>query len=189
MLNAPSTPLAAMGAFLAIVLAGCAATTTTAPASTTPIDTHHGPMGEIVGPTSQEEIEAELPAWRTAREASTIDSDAAARLASVPAGATVTVFLGTWCGDSRREVSRLFVALAAAGELPFAIAFIGVDRSKQAPGYTESADLRYVPTIVVARDGVEVGRIIESAPLGVERALLELLDGTRSGVISGRTDL
>jgi hypothetical protein len=180
----------ALRALLLTLVLGCATTTTaTTPVATTPVDDHHGPMGEIVGPTSRDEIEGELPAWREAREAAAIDAEAAARLARVPPGAEVTVLLGTWCGDSRREVARLFAALEAAGALPFEIRFIGVDRSKQAPGYTEEANLLYVPTIIVTRDGVEVGRIIESAPLGVERSLLELLDGTRSGIVSGRTDV
>ena len=172
-----------------LLLAGCASTTAVAPAATTPTDLHHGPMGEIVGPTSQTEIESELPAWRAARESATIDTDAADRLATVPPGAEVTVYLGTWCGDSRREVARLFRALEQTGALPFDIRYIGVDRSKQAPGYTETAALRYVPTIIVTREGTEVGRIIESAPLGVERSLLDLLSGARTGIISGRTDV
>ena len=38
-------------------------------------------------------------------------------------------------------------------------------------------------------DGVEVGRIVESAPHGVEVDLLALLNGTATGVLSLRTDL
>lgn len=148
-----------------------------------------------MGLTSREEIESELPAWRDAIAEAHPDVDAAERLARVAPGAEVDVFLGTWCGDSRREVSRLFRALERtaatddAGTLPFSIRWIGVDRAKVAAPFTDGAGLRYVPTIVVRRDGVEVGRIVESAPEGVDRALLGLLDGTRSGVISGRTDL
>jgi len=183
-------------ALLALVLVACGGTSGPTRTSTASlVDDHHGPNGEIVGITSREEIEAELPAWREAREAATIDVDAAGRLRTVTPGATVDVFLGTWCGDSRREVSRLFRALEPAdGEvaaLPFAIRFVGVDRAKTAPGFTEDVGLRYVPTIVVRRDGHEVGRIVESVPggVGVERALLELLDGTRTGVTSGRPGL
>jgi hypothetical protein len=175
---------------VAIVLASCGAST--APIATHPIDTHHGATGEIVGLTTREEIEAELPAWRDAIANALFDHAAAVRLAHVESGAEVDVFLGTWCGDSRREVSRLFRAFERAdteAPRPFALRFVGVDRAKTAPGYTESVGLRYVPTIVVRRGGVEVGRIVESAPGGVDVALADLLDGTRSGVITGRTDL
>jgi hypothetical protein len=179
-------------AALAILLVACGGAQHAV--STAPRDDHHGGTGEIVGITSRAEIESEFPAWREQIASTTFDADAAERLASVPPGAEVDVFLGTWCGDSRREIARLFRALEraeTAGPLPFTIRFVAVDRAKTAPGLTEGVGLRYVPTIVVRRDGAEVGRIVEMAnPEGVDRTLLGLLDGTRSGPISSsRHDL
>lgn len=142
---------------------------------------------DVVGTTSRAAIEATFPAWRDAIEAADPANDVARSLARVPPGAEVDVFLGTWCGDSRREVSRLFVALALAeaeGPLPFAIRFVGVDRAKTAPGLTEGVDLRFVPTVIVRREGREVGRIVETATRGVEQDLLDLLTGARTGWIS-----
>ena len=180
-------------AWLALALAACGGAASAAPTASR-VDADRGPSGEIVGVTTRAEIESELPAWREAIAIATIDTDAAERLAHVAAGAEVDVFLGTWCGDSRREVARLFRALErpdGSPPLPFVVRFIGVDRAKAAPGLTEGADLRYVPTIIVRREGVEIGRIIESVPdgVGVERALLGLLDDSRTGVISGRPGL
>lgn len=146
---------------------------------------------EHVGIVERAAIEEDLPAWRAARESATVNAEAAGRLTSVAPGASVDVYLGTWCGDSRRELARLWAAFdAAGGTLPFTVRYVGVDRAKQAPdGLLDGVGLRYVPTIVVKRDGREVGRIVESAPEGVEVALGALLRGERTGVISGRTDL
>jgi hypothetical protein len=158
---------------------GTAAVTTTAASRPAHLD--------VVGLTSRAEIEEAVPAWREAIATADPGDEIARALASVPPGAEVDVFLGTWCGDSRREVSRLFVALAlaeAARPLPFTLRFIGVDRSKVAPGLSEAADLRYVPTIIVRRDGAEVGRIVETATRGVEQDLLDLLTGERTGFLS-----
>lgn len=145
----------------------------------------------MVGLTSRTAIEAELENWRDEIARASVDEDVARSLADVPPGAEVDVFLGTWCGDSRRVVSRLFRALEVAGDpVPFSIRFVGVDRSKVAPGgLTDGVGLRFVPTIIVRRDGTEVGRIVESAPRGVETELHALLSGTASGTISLRTDL
>ena len=148
----------------------------------------------MVGLTSRTAIETELDNWRDEIAIASVDEDVARSLRDVPPGAEVDVFLGTWCGDSRRVVSRLFRALEVAevaGEpLPFAIRFIGVDRQKVAPdGLTDDVELRFVPTIIVRRDGAEVGRIVESAPRGVETELRDLLTGARTGTISLRTDL
>lgn len=143
----------------------------------------------LVGVLERAEIETAMPTWiGPAPEA--VDRRAAARLAAVPAGGDVTVFLGTWCGDSRREVTRLWRALDLAGEaVPFRIEYVGVDREKIEPAdHTAGRDIRYVPTFIVSRDGEEVGRIVESAPCGVESDLADLLTGARTGAVSGRPD-
>ena len=148
----------------------------------------YGEPGVLVGVITREAIEAELPAWRQAREQATPALDAARALAAVPAGAVVEVALGTWCSDSRREVTRLWRALdLAGGAVPFDVRWIGVDRAKRAPdGLIDGWDVRFVPTFVVRRDGREVGRIVESAPRGIERELLSLLRGESAGTITGR---
>lgn len=147
-------------------------------------------QGDPVGRVDREIIETRVPAWRTARQDATPDPEASRQLGEVEPGAQVDIYVGTWCGDSRREVPRLWSAFDLAGELPFEVSYVAVDRAKEAPdGLLDGVDLAYVPTIVVSRDGEEVGRIVESAPDGVETALLELLRGERTGVITGRTDL
>jgi hypothetical protein len=147
-----------------------------------------GPM--LTGTVTRGEIETSLPAWRDEIAAASVDAEAARALREVPPGAEVEVFLGTWCGDSRRVISRLFVALEEVPDPPFELELIAVDRSKRDPeGRVEGRDIRFVPTIIVTRDGVEVGRIVESAPHGVEVDLLALLRGERTGTLTLRTDL
>jgi hypothetical protein len=97
------------------------------------------------------------------------------------------VFFGTWCGDSLREIPRLLRALEEVPEpYPFTIRWIGVDRTKVAAGYTDGAAIELVPTFVVRRDGLEIGRVVESAPRGIERELADLLSGATRGVIGAR---
>ncbi len=150
------------------------------------------PLVVLPGPIARASVEA-LPKWQAARARPEArpDPEAARALRAVPPGGTVRVFLGAWCGDSRREVSRLWAALdAAGGPVPFAVELVAVDRAKAAPGgLTEGVGLRYVPTFVVLRAGAEVGRVVESAPGGIERDLAALLRGERRGVVSGRRDL
>jgi hypothetical protein len=123
---------------------------------------------------------ASLPGWAVleddGRDAPAFDAQAARALATVAPGADVVVVLGTWCGDSRRELPRLWRALDLAGAVPFALRYIGVDRDKTAPGFDRAAlRIERVPTFVVSRGGREVGRIVERAPDGLERELLALL--------------
>jgi hypothetical protein len=147
--------------------------------------------GVLVGDLSREQIEEAIPDWAMAESESSPDAAACQALAAVEKGADVTVFLGTWCSDSRREVSRLWKALDLAGPVvPFGIHYIGLDRDKKEPGGQEAGeDIRFVPTFIVHRDGREVGRIVEKSPGGVEKDLLALLSGQAHGLITARTDL
>ncbi len=103
----------------------------------------------------------------------------------MPPGAEVTVFLGTWCSDSRREVPRLWRALdQVGGEVPFDLTYVAVDREKDEPAdLLAGQEIEYVPTFIVRRDGHEVGRVVEEAPDGIEADLLALLTGAKTGVL------
>lgn len=149
----------------------------------------------LVGPVTRAEVEAHQPEWVAAEVEAQPDAEAGAALAAVEPGAVLTVYLGTWCSDSRRELSRLWRALDDAGvfsedDLPFTVEYLALDRDKREPsGRAAAAGVEYVPTFVVSRGGEEVGRVVEVADQGIERDLLALLTGAASGVLSGRDDL
>ncbi|MCB1057579.1 MAG: thioredoxin family protein [Acidobacteria bacterium] len=145
----------------------------------------------LLGPVSRGQVEAAEPDWVAAEVDATIDEDAAKALAGVPPGAKVVVYFGTWCSDSRREVSRFWRALDVTGsEVPFELEYIAVDRGdKRPPEMKEELGLVYVPTFIVTRDGQEVGRMVEESPHGIENDLLALLEGDATGVISVRDDV
>ena len=57
------------------------------------------------------------------------------------------IFLGTWCGDSRREVPRLEKIFIALGVDFNQVSIITVDRDKVSPNDEQNGkDIRYVPT-------------------------------------------
>lgn len=145
----------------------------------------------LVGPLSREEMEAAVPEWVTAEIEATPDLEAAADLVESLPGADITVFLGTWCSDSGRELPRLWRAFDELGVLdPAEVRYIGVDRDKTEPvEWVRGMDLGWVPTVIVRRDGKELGRIIESSPNGIERDLLALLRGEETGVITGSEEV
>jgi hypothetical protein len=125
--------------------------------------------------------------WEAAYAAASPSEEASKALASVPPGGEVLVVLGTWCGDSRREVSRFAKALEIAGTVPFQVRWVGVDRRKNGPGIDAQAlGIRYVPTFVVSRGGKETGRVVESSPEGIERDVGALLRGDKTGVVTAR---
>ncbi len=92
------------------------------------------------------------------------------------------IFFGTWCGDSRREVPRMWKLLDEL-EIPAAQrSLIAVDGGgemhKRSPGGEEKGlEIYRVPTIVVRRGGEEISRIVEYPALSLERDFLAILRG------------
>lgn len=89
----------------------------------------------------------------------------------------IVVFLGTWCGDTKREVPRLLKVLEAVKYPEQKLELIAVNRKKETPnGEDVPYNIRRVPTIVIKKYGQEVGRIIESPQSGfIEKDLLEII--------------
>lgn len=166
-----------------VSIAGCATTH----ATETVASGAHARRSVLVGLVNKQQIFEADARWEPAYSSAVIDPEAARALAAAPVGARVDVFLGTWCGDSVREVGRFLRYLDSMGSAPFEVRLIAVDRTKSAPGFSEGVGLRYVPTFVVVRGGREVGRIIESPPNEIGRDLAALLSGAASGELSGRT--
>ena len=78
------------------------------------------------------------------------------------------VFSGTWCGDSKTIVPKFYALADAAGLTDDHITLIGTDRSKKSLGHiTEAMNIVSVPTIVVMKDGKELGRVVEYGKYGL----------------------
>jgi hypothetical protein len=97
-------------------------------------------------------------------------------------GIELSIFFGTWCGDSRREVPRVLRLLDEMNFPAERVILIGVDGDaemhKRSPGGEEQGlEIYRVPTVIVRRDGREWNRIVEYPVLSLERDLLAILGG------------
>ena len=88
-----------------------------------------------------------------------------------------TVVLGTWCGDSKEQVPRFYKILKETGYNNKRVKSIGVDRNKSAVlvDIKELSILR-VPTFIIYKNGIEIGRIIETPEKQLERDLWTLIN-------------
>ncbi len=96
-------------------------------------------------------------------------------------GVSFKVFLGTWCSDSQREVPRFLKITDQMGVKAKQLQIIALDnhtdRYKQSPQHEEEGwNIEYVPTIIVLKDGREVGRIVEMPELSLEEDLVRILE-------------
>ncbi|WP_438425391.1 hypothetical protein [Aquimarina macrocephali] len=93
---------------------------------------------------------------------------------------TITLFMGTWCGDSKREVPRMYKILEESNFPLDRLTVVAVDRSreayKQSPGGEhEGLNIHRVPTLIFYKDGKEVNRIVESPINTIEEDILAIL--------------
>src|SRR5688572_22811993 len=88
------------------------------------------------------------------------------------------VFGGTWCGDTQLILPRFFMLQEKAGIADDRITFFGVDRQKQSLGNITSAlNITNVPTIIVMKNGKEVGRVVEYGKTGNwDKELAEIVE-------------
>ncbi len=91
---------------------------------------------------------------------------------------TITLLMGTWCEDSQREVSPMMKILEAAGYPIESIEIIAVSEDKDTPnGIEKPYDLFNVPTLIFAKNGKEMNRIVEFPIQTLELDMLEILKG------------
>ena len=106
-----------------------------------------------------------------------INKDVVMQLKPLLEDVDVTIFMGTWCGDSKRETPRFYKILDAAGKTQD-IELITVDRSKTTPeGLEEGKDIKRVPTLIFSKNGTELGRIVEYPIESLEQDMLKILQG------------
>lgn len=92
----------------------------------------------------------------------------------------VVVYLGTWCGDSKREVPRMLKILDAADVKKNQVKLVMLDNKdsmyKQSPGHEEKGlNIHRVPTFVIYENEKEIGRIVESPVASLEKDLVSIL--------------
>jgi thiol-disulfide isomerase/thioredoxin len=93
-------------------------------------------------------------------------------------GLSIKVVMGTWCPDSRREVPRFMRIMDVWKFPPEKLTFIGVDNAKLSPvGDYEILDIQRVPTFIIFKNNVEVGRIIENPVTSLEQDMVNILTG------------
>lgn len=90
---------------------------------------------------------------------------------------TITIVLGTWCPDSRREVPGFMRIMDVWGFPAEKITFIGVDNAKLSPvGEYEKLNIQKVPTFIFYKNNIELGRIIETPVTSLEQDMVNILN-------------
>ena len=136
--------------------------------------------GDLVGYANKESFnQAPYNSWFTPKfdnynpDAATISS-----LKNELKGVTIKGFMGTWCGDSKRETPRFYKILEMASFDFDNLELVTVNRSKKTPdNLQEGLNIFKVPTFIFYKKGKEIGRFVEYARENLEKDMLKIVSG------------
>lgn len=94
----------------------------------------------------------------------------------------IRLFMGAWCGDSRRNVPKFLKILDACHFPEQQLKIITVDKTeenyKKSPGGEEKGlNIHRVPTFIFYLNGKEVNRIVEDPVISFEQDILDVISG------------
>lgn len=91
----------------------------------------------------------------------------------------IKLVMGTWCGDSKEQVPHFYKILDLLKFDYGKLSLICVDRTKAAPGIDLAPlSINLVPTFIFYRNDREIGRIIETPTISLEKDMLRIIDKT-----------
>ncbi len=139
------------------------------------VSRHQGIVGEV----SETSLFSAVPVWRGLMQTYQPAPAAIAALAKETRPVTMTVVLGTWCGDSKEFVPRVLKSVRAASNPNLAVRLVALDNDFLHPqDVIGGRRIINVPTVVLESEGRELGRITET-PAGatMEEDLAAILAG------------
>jgi len=97
-------------------------------------------------------------------------------------GIDILLFLGTWCGDSKRQVPRFIKILEATDFDMERLQLVALDRRKEffkksPTGEEKGLSIIKVPTIIFYKNGQEINRIVERPIDSLEEDMWAILNG------------
>lgn len=137
------------------------------------------PHQGLTGGLSEQRLFEAVPAWRSLMDEYKPAETAVAAMKSFSTDAELTLVFGTWCSDSKNYMPKLLKALKAAGNGRLKVKMIGVDQDFHEPvSVIQSLAIINVPTVIISREGRELGRVIETPATGaIEEDVAAILTG------------
>ncbi|WP_185957210.1 TlpA family protein disulfide reductase [Gracilimonas mengyeensis] len=104
------------------------------------------------------------------------ENEAVEYLQALQDSISIYVFWGSWCPESKKQVPRLIKTLDRAGNENINAHYIGTDAQKKFPKeFLKKFDIKYIPTVMVLKSQLEVGRIDQKPNIPIEKALIQVL--------------
>ncbi len=132
---------------------------------------------ELLGPLNKEEILENFPDWQVEVASYVPDQEVIEKLQSIPSESKIEIFLGTWCPDTKRNVSAYFKIMDMVDNPLIMTSYIGIPKEDDSrKPFIEGKNIIKVPTFIITIDNQEKGRIIENPNKSVEEDILDIIN-------------
>ncbi|MGJ8743019.1 TlpA family protein disulfide reductase [Polaribacter sp.] len=136
--------------------------------------------GDLVGYANKESFSQEpYKTWFQEKfNTYQLDQSTITQLEPALKGIKIKGFMGTWCGDSKRETPHFYKILENSNFDLKGLELITVNRSKKTPDNLQKGfNIKRVPTFIFYKDGKEIGRYVEYARESLEKDMLKIVSG------------
>ena len=90
----------------------------------------------------------------------------------------ITIFMGTWCSDSRRDSPAFFKLMDFLNVKNKKLKLIAMSLEKNTPDSLEKGlEIYNIPTFIFKKDGKEINRIVEFPIETLEKDIFNILSG------------
>jgi len=134
----------------------------------------------LVGKISREELVADNLLFSLNAEEYAPAAKVLEKIRKVGGKIDFILFLATWSEDCLEEVPKLLCVMDMAQNPGFSLTIYALDRSlREEEGVAAQYGIRKVPTLVLVKNGKEMGRIVGPPRQSVELDLLAILESSR----------
>jgi len=133
--------------------------------------------GYLIGRIDERTLMREFKSFQSKKDKYTPDPASVSSIKEHNQDVHVIVFLGTWCGDSKRNVPSFIKTLEMAQNPKISVEYLGLNRKKVDDlGMTDTYEIKRVPTFIFTKSGKEFGRITENPEASMEADMSKILN-------------
>ena len=136
--------------------------------------------GDLIGVTARADFDQQpYTKWfQGTYDTYSLGKNTSRKLKKALKNVTIKAFMGTWCGDSKRETPMFYKLLSLAKFNLENLEMITVNRGKKTPDHLQKGfDIKRVPTFIFYKEGKEIGRYVERPRETLEKDVLKILTG------------
>ena len=134
----------------------------------------------IIGPVNRKELEKyPFSMWfDKSYKDYLIDSETTSLIGKLINDFEITVFMGTWCEESQKDLPAFFKIIDQTSFDKQKIKMIAMTEDKTTPGNLEKGlEIYNIPTFIFKKNGTEINRIVEFPVETLEKDMYKILSG------------